>query len=271
MTLKSTKHYTLLLAFAVSACSNLTTSKVENIGNELKVEMIKKNAYIVTDTTFYNSRVLIVKMRDGTVVITSSPFENESSEKLMKWVKNSLEPKKIVAINTHFHRDGSGGNEVYINEGAEVWSSELTKKMVKEKIGKPKDVSFYKDNKIINRILKSDLKVANNTFKNKDGKIFNFSGDQVEIFFPGHAHSPDNIVVYFHKEKILFGGCMIKPKSLGYLGVANIANWPSAAMKLKKFDFDIIVPGHAKWGGPKILDMTIDVAQKALNKSGYKK
>lgn len=271
MILKLTKHYILLLAFTASACSSLTTSEIEYIGNELKVEMIKRNAYVITDTAFYNSRVLIVKLGDGTVVITSSPFENESSKKLIKWVKSSLEPKKIVAINTHFHRDGSGGNEVYINEGAEVWSSELTKKMVKEKIGKPKDVSFYKDDKIKNRILKSDLKVANNTFKNKDGKVFNFSGDKVEVFFPGHAHSPDNVVVYFHKEKILFGGCMIKPKSLGYLGVADIATWPKAAMKLKRFDFDIIVPGHAKWGGPKILDMTIDVAKKALNKSSDKK
>ena len=63
---------------------------------------------------------------------------------------------------------------------------------------------------------------------------------------------------------------MIKPKSLGYLGVANISNWPSAVRKLKKFDLTHVIAGHGKWGGPELIDKTIQVAEKAVAKAPAK-
>ncbi|MGL1562914.1 hypothetical protein ACSTHQ_00090, partial [Vibrio parahaemolyticus] len=34
-----------------------------------------------------------------------------------------------MAVNPHFHLDGTGGNEIYKKAGAEVWSSDLTMKL----------------------------------------------------------------------------------------------------------------------------------------------
>jgi hypothetical protein len=53
------------------------------------------------------------------------------------------------------------------------------------------------------------------------------------VFFPGAAHSADNVVVYFPKKRLLFGGCMIKPKELGYLEMRMSKNGPIQRGSLK--------------------------------------
>ncbi len=49
------------------------------------------------------------------------------------------------------------------------------------------------------------------------------------IFYPGAGHTKDNVVVYFPKERILFGGCFIKDNKatgMGNIADADLAAWP---------------------------------------------
>lgn len=260
---KFVKYFFLCLILSAPAMGSNATSEI--IDYNLKVTSLNESVYVLTDIDFYASNVLIVKMVDGTVVITSSPFENLGTKSLMDWVQKTLKPKKIVAINTHFHLDGTGGNEIYKKMGVETWSSDLTIKL--REAGNKKDrvkaASFYKQEDLRKRILSSNPIIADHKFELKEGKTFNFSGEIVEVFYPGPAHSEDNVVVYFPKYKLLFGGCMIKPESLGYLGDANVKSWPQSARNLNKFDAKIVVPGHGEWGGADLIEKTIKVATKA--------
>ncbi|MFO0645147.1 MAG: hypothetical protein U0326_02840 [Polyangiales bacterium] len=36
-------------------------------------------------------------------------------------------------------------------------------------------------------------------------------GTEIEVFFPGAAHTLDNVVVWLPSRALLFGGCMIRP------------------------------------------------------------
>jgi glyoxylase-like metal-dependent hydrolase (beta-lactamase superfamily II) len=236
-----------------------------DLAHNMTVTKIAPDSFVVTDRDFYSSNTLVVKTGDGTVVLVSSPFENLGTMTLMDWVIKTLSPKKMVAINTHFHLDGTGGNEIYKKMGVEIWSSDLTKTLRNEDNQKDrvKAAEFYTDEKLKKRVLDSNPIAADHTFELKKGKLFSFSGEQIEVFFPGPAHSPDNIVVHFPKQKLLFGGCMIKPKELGYLGVANVKAWPSSARQLERFKVTIVVPGHGPWGGPDLITKTIKVAEES--------
>ncbi|MEM7645647.1 MAG: subclass B1 metallo-beta-lactamase [Pseudomonadota bacterium] len=241
--------------------------------NQLSVEKIQDRVFLFTDREFYSSNTLVVKMLDQSVVIVSSPFDDIGTLTMMNWIQENLKPKKIIAINTHFHRDGMGGNTIYKRFGAETWASDKSQELRRKanRIPAHKSVSFYKNPEHKKRLLKSPVETAEFTFSLVAGKEFNLSGEKVFVQYPGHAHSSDNTVVYFPSSKILFGGCMIKPKSLGYLGDANVENWPQAAAYLKKFDTRIVIPGHAPWGGPQLIDQTIKVAQKALLKKAKRR
>lgn len=220
----------------------------------LKVEKLQNNVYVATDLKHHNSRVLIVKGEKGSVMIVSSPFENKGTEKMMKWVVGNLQPKKMIAINTHYHLDGTGGNPVYHKYGVETWASVATNLLSKEK-----GSSMLKGRKI---------ELSKKEFELKKGKAFNFDGEQVEVIFPGHSHSQDHVAVFFKDRKILFGGCMIKPgKTLGYMGNANVPSWGEAMAQLQKLDFELIIAGHTQWGGRDLLTKTQQNIEKAKVKT----
>ncbi|MCA9726815.1 MAG: metallo-beta-lactamase [Candidatus Eisenbacteria bacterium] len=233
--------------------------------HHLKVGPLDSGAFVVTDVDYFRSNTLVVKMADGTVVIVSSPYENLGTATLMEWIDRALSPVRVVAINTHFHLDGTGGNDVFHQEGVEIWASKLTRdlQITEGPNVLAESLQYFGTPELKDRVLRSHVVPAEHAFPLEDGKVFDFSGESVRVFFPGPAHSPDNVVVYFPGRKLLFGGCMIKPETLGYLRDANIAEWATSARRLRRFDADVVVPGHGKWGGAELIERTIEVAEAA--------
>ena len=83
---------------------------------------------------------------------------------------------------------------------------------------------------------------------------------------------PDNIVIWFEKEKILYGGCLIKSvedNTLGNLSDANVADYSTTITnvqeKFKKPKY--IIPGHNDWMNTKSLRHTLKMAQKLKQKN----
>ena len=88
-----------------------------------------------------------------------------------------------------------------------------------------------------------------------------------EIFYPGHGHALDNIVVWIPKYKILYGGCIIK--SLESVGVgntddANVIEWKESVKKIevKYDDVKIVVPGHGLFGNNELIEHTINLIEE---------
>ena len=241
------------------------------IADALNIQPLGSNTYVVTDQVFFDSNVLVAKMPDETVLVASSPFETVDTTLMIKWIKNNLHPKKMVAINTHFHADGTGGNEAYQNAGFEIWASKQTRKLQKGRgeAGKTLTASSFKDPKLRKRIFDTKVVLASKTFEPRDGLKLNFGGEEVEVIYPGPAHTPDNVVVYLPKRKLLFGGCMIRAagsKNLGYTGDADIAHWAESAGRLEKLAVEKVIPGHGAVGGPELIKQTINLAEIANQK-----
>ena len=92
-----------------------------------------------------------------------------------------------------------------------------------------------------------------------------------ETYYPGQGHTADNIVIWFIKEKILYGGCLIKgadAESLGYLGDANKKEYESTLKKVqakyRKPKFIII--SHSDWDNIKSLKHSIMLAKELKKK-----
>jgi glyoxylase-like metal-dependent hydrolase (beta-lactamase superfamily II) len=81
---------------------------------------------------------------------------------------------------------------------------------------------------------------------------------KVECFYPGAAHSPDNIIAWVPSEKILFGGCMVKSNQstgLGNIADADLKLWPQTIKKIISSypDAEIVIPGHGNFGDKSLL------------------
>lgn len=187
---------------------------------------------------------LVVERADS-VVLIDTPWSEAATLRLLDWVKSTTEKPVKLVIVTHSHEDSTAGLPVTKAAGAASLGLDQTA-----------------------RILMSegrgglDIGAVGQGFGVEDG----FDG--MEVFYPGAAHAPDNIVVYVNRAKLIFGGCMIRAGEAGTLGNtadADIGHWAEAAEAVaKRFpQAETIVPGHGGPGTRDLLTHTADLARAA--------
>ena len=236
------------------------------INAELAATRVAPDVYVITHEPAYSSNVLVVRMKDGTLVVCSSPFDTGATRAMLEWLRREFSPPRIVAINTHYHPDGTAGNEAYAESGVEIYASDLTQALLAQSGERVRDQSAagLKDPVLSARVKSTRIVPAAKTFKAGDGLTLTIGGETVRVLHPGPAHSPDNVVVHFPARGVLFGGCMIKTgSSIGNTADADLGNWESAVRSLEPLAPKIVVPGHGPVGGIELFRNTIEVVRGA--------
>ena len=107
---------------------------------------------------------------------------------------------------------------------------------------------------------------------NEKDTVFNVGQYSFEIYYPGQGHTADNIVIWFDKEKILYGGCLIKgadAENLGYLGDANVFEYHSTLKNVQQKypNPKFIIVSHSEWDNINSLKHSIKLAKKLKRKN----
>lgn len=183
----------------------------------------------------------LVLVNEKEAVVFDTPTTDSVSLALIQWIQDSLQVKIKAIIPTHFHNDCLGGLKSFHNS----------------------HIPSYANAKTIELAAKQNYTTPVNGFQKsltlKIGKA------PIDITYFGEGHTVDNVVGYFSKDNILFGGCLIKEldASKGYLGDANLGQWSATVEKIKKAypKLKIVVPGHGAVGDAGLLDYTIRLFQ----------
>ena len=215
------------------------------------LQLIHLNDSVFVHVSFYTSEKFgrfssngMLVIRDGKGLLVDTPMDNTTTEILLSFLEDSLHVQVEKFIAGHFHKDCIGGLKAIHDHGAESIANYLTIEKCKE----------------------LNLPVPKIGFT--DSMSFNFHGEYVNCNFFGGGHSFDNIVVYLPKEKILFGGCLVKSinsRKLGNLSDAVVFEWPATIKKIQREipDIKLIIPGHGSVGGPELLAKTYELAELA--------
>ncbi|WP_062058075.1 KHM family subclass B1 metallo-beta-lactamase [Cellvibrio sp. OA-2007] len=226
----------LLLANIVSADEPLP---------ELEIKKIEDGVYLYT--AYENVKGWGLVGSNGLVVVDNkdaylidTPISATDTEKLVQWIDAQGFTAK-ASISTHFHSDSTRGIAFLNSKSIPTYVSKLTNKLLKNK-GEAQATHSFSENP------------------------FWLLNKKIEVFYPGAGHTSDNVVVWLAEQKILFGGCFVKPEGLGYLGDAVIADWPASAEKLiaRYGTAKIVVPGHGKIGDASLLEKTKQRALEAV-------
>jgi metallo-beta-lactamase class B len=213
----------------------------------LKISHLHGDFYIYTTYNSYkgsqvsaNGMYLVTK--DG-VVLFDTPWDTTQFQPLLDSIQSKHHKNVVLCIATDFHSDRTGGLEYYRKQG----------------------IKTYTTKKIDALSAKNGMKRAA-FLMNKDS-LFSIGQYSFKTFFPGQGHTAVNIVIWFEKEKILYGGCLIKSAEdddLGYLGDANVHAYAATIRNVQEKcpQPKFIIVGHGDWTNTNSLQHTLLMAEK---------
>ncbi|HET6226898.1 MAG TPA: BlaB/IND/MUS family subclass B1 metallo-beta-lactamase [Bacteroidia bacterium] len=177
------------------------------------------------------------------VVLFDSPWDTSPFHILADSISARHHKKIILCLATHSHEDRTSGLDYFRKQGAKTFTTLQTDEISVKNERSRAEFLMYKDTS------------------------FSVGGYEFQTYYAGEGHTKDNIVIWFEKEKILYGGCLVKStdaKDLGYVGEANLMEWPKTIKKVqaKCKDPQFIIPGHYDWRSKQSLVHTLRLLEK---------
>lgn len=235
--------------FSIIALLLLSIHLIGQTTPALKITHLTGDFYVYTtykllDKTPFPANGMYVVTNDG-VVLIDSPWDRTQLEPLMDSIRLKHKKEVVMAIATHHHADRTGCLDLLNEKGIYTYTTKLTDSFSKNKGEKRASHLFEKDT------------------------TFTFGQYSFKAFYPGKGHAEDNIVVWFEKERILYGGCFIKSieaDNLGNLSDADVAEWKVSIHKVMKQFAEprYIIPGHQSWKSKKSLQFTLQLIEEYL-------
>jgi metallo-beta-lactamase class B len=228
------------LFFIGKACGQRTDAKLE-------IYHLTGDFYIFkTYGSYKGNRIpangMYLLTSEGAVVF-DTPWDTTQFQPLRDSIQAKHNKKVIYCFATHFHEDRTAGLEYFRDQGAKTFTTRQTDELSKKRGMKRAEYLIEKD---------SIFKVGQYSF---------------QTYYPGHGHTADNIVIWFQKEKILYGGCLIKSvedTTLGNLGDASVKDYPITLRNVlnKCKNPKYIIPGHNDWTNASSLKHTLKMAEQ---------
>jgi metallo-beta-lactamase class B len=212
---------------------------------KIKITPLTGNYFIYTTYgTYVKSPVPAHGMyvvTDRGVLLLDTPWDTTQFQPLLDSIQKRHKKQVVLCIATHWHSDRTEGLEYYRRQKIKTYTTALTDSFSRHHNKKRAEFLMTKDT------------------------VFNIGGTSFEVYYPGGGHTEDNIVVWFGKEEILYGGCLIKgaeAENLGYLGDANIASYEETLRKLERRypDPAYIIVSHHDWTNVNSLKNSIRLA-----------
>jgi metallo-beta-lactamase class B len=215
--------------------------------NSLQIIELTPNYYIYITYHTYKGDIatangMYVVTNNG-VVIIDTPWDTTQFQPLLDSIKTKHHKKVVLCIATHSHGDRTAGLEFFRQQNIPTYTSIQTDSISKATKQKRAQFHFSKDT------------------------TFNIGQLSFQTFYPGQGHTADNIVIWFGKEKIIYGGCFIKSveaTDLGYIQEANLFAWPASLKNVQqKFPQPkFIIPGHDAFTNLNAINHTLKLLQQ---------
>lgn len=217
------------------------------ISGDIELIRLSDKAYVhvsVTEIPPYGkvscNGLILVSGRQA--FLFDTPMTDSLTKTLVSYLERSMHLTVTGFIPNHWHGDCMGGLRYLQSIGVRSYANQLTIDLAKQHDLPLPDVGF------------------------SDSLWIPFGDMQIGCFYPGAAHSVDNIVVWIPSEKILFAGCMVKSMSstdLGNVADGDLTAYPvtldQVAAKFSGAKY--VIPGHGAIGGTELISHTRELIE----------
>ena len=212
---------------------------------KLKITHLTGDFYIYTTYNLYEGKPIpahgMYLVTNEGVALFDTPWDTTQFQPLLDSIEARHHQRVNSCIATHWHGDRTEGLAYYRQQGIKTYTTVLTDQWSKKNNKKRAEFLLAKDT------------------------VFRVGPYSFETFYPGEGHTADNIVIWFEREKILYGGCLIKgveAKNLGFLGDANVEAYATTLRRVQKkcADPKHIIVSHHDWRDNRSLRHSIKLA-----------
>jgi metallo-beta-lactamase class B VIM len=240
--MRGTVALTVVLAAACARAADITPDLQVR---ELRPGVWMHTSWQVLDTgQRFPSNGLIVR-EGGHLLLVDTAWGEQPTEQLLKWIEGTLRLPVRAAIATHFHGDRLGGAPALARRGIPFYAHPLTPALAATlKLPAPRTLDGLAQAGGVDHL------------------------ESLEVFYPGPAHTRDNVVVWVPAARVLHGGCAVRAGDatvLGNLADADVAAYAGSIRRvLARYPkAEVVVPGHGDPGGRELLEHTVELAQQA--------
>ena len=191
---------------------------------ELDVVQVTDDIYVIHNDFVPGNIIVLVTDSGMLLVDTKYTIDYDNVEAVLAGI--SEQPIRYV-VNTHFHDDHSGANQIFQGDGASVIAAENARlKMVNS--GRSEGLP--------------DMTI-------EDRATIHIGSTSVDLYYFGRSHTDGDIVVHFPDHGVLAAGDMYAndpgtPEFVDYAGGGSANAWPRTLTGALGLDFATVVPGH---------------------------
>ncbi len=191
-----------------------------------KIRQLKPNLHLITGG---GANTLVRVTPEGLIVVDTKNPGDENYNRVMEEIKSvSTLPVKFV-VNTHHHPDHVGGNQKFVDAGAQVIGLEALKTFM---ASDPRT--------------KAIPGLPTQTFAKE--YLLKLGGAEVRAYSFGRGHTGDDTMVYFPDSKVV----MVSDQITAATPIVDFANggsaveWTQILDGVLTLDFELAIPGRGE-------------------------
>jgi metallo-beta-lactamase class B len=222
-----------------------------HVSDVLFLQRLTSNAFVHTSYSHVENWGNIASngliLLDGkNAFLFDTPMDDSVTQQLVTLIEEKWGYQLAGFVPNHWHNDCTAGLDQMHKKNIPTYGNAITNKLL-----------FDKNEPMLGHTFEDSLVLAPGNLK-------------ILLYFPGEAHTSDNIVVWIPTEKILFGGCMVKSmeaKTMGNVADANLTAWPLTIGHLQQLfqTARFVIPGHGAYGGTELFNHTLELLKSSQN------
>jgi metallo-beta-lactamase class B len=262
----------LTVVFATGATAADLVQPQEQVRGDIRLRRLTETVWLhtsekeITGWGKVSSNGLIVHL-DDQVWLIDTAWTDAATAEIADWVISTFGQPLTGAVFTHAHEDKMGGVDALRTRGIATWAHPRSNVLAPTRglVPAAADLALDADGEA-----RAPPAGGDGIAGRPQASVL---PPGLSVFYPGPAHTEDNLVVGVEGAGVLFGGCMVRAafsRSLGNLADADVARWAGsvAAVEARFPRAQIVVPSHGPPGGRELLALTHRLAASAARGAG---